>query len=127
MAGEDRSQKKHVEGCLVVSDEDCWPRFQMLLARDDCEAHAGGQGHGVFKRSARGPLCDSVLADKTKGYGGKNTVEGAYDEAAIGSEEAGIKGGLGDTKERHAIEGGCEAEIDTKELEEAEEDNVHGA
>ena len=56
----------------------------MLLALDDFEAYAGGEGHCVFEGAGGGPLGYAVPADETKEEGGDDAVSSADEEAGIG-------------------------------------------
>lgn len=123
--GEDSAEEEDVEFRLVVPNQHARSRVEVLLARDDVEADARGQGHGVAESARDGPLADAVLADEAQSEGGEDAVGGAEDEAAVGGEEAGVEGGGGDGEVGEGEEGAGEAEVEGEEAEEKQEDGGH--
>lgn len=68
----------------MVPNEDRRPRREMLLALDDFEAYAGGEGHCVLEGAGGGPLRYAMAADETEENGGDDAVGRADEEAGVG-------------------------------------------
>lgn len=99
---EDFPEEQHVEGGLVVADEDGGAGGQVGGAGEDLEVHAGEQSHGVLEGAGGGELRGVLEGEEAEGEGGEDAVEGAEGEGGVGGEEAGVEGEGG--------EGGCEGE-----------------
>ena len=80
----------------MISDEHGGARrLEVVVRIFDLEGYAGGQPHGEFEGSGCGPLCDSVLAQRTKDDGDRGAVECAGDERDICCHQTGEEAGEG--------------------------------
>lgn len=77
---------------LVVTDEDTRADFQTTVLVGDVELDTSESPHGPLEGARRGPLAQTAIADEAQDNRSGDTIAGAEDEGAEGSNGAGCKG-----------------------------------